>query len=155
MTGDKNKHDILTIYMNVEEAMSNLYKIYSKKFPDWYEFWFDLYMAEMKHAALIRGLSRRVESGEITFNDNRFDVIVISSALKNIGILESNAHGKDIEIKYALQVALDMENSLLEKNMYKIFETDSEALKKLLLHLHQETEEHKETVKKALETLSS
>ena len=50
----------------------------------------------------------------------------------------------------ALDIALDLESGLLEREFFKLFEADSEALKQAFEDMQQQIRDHTERIRKAL-----
>ncbi|XOB40941.1 MAG: hypothetical protein ACKKMP_03540 [Candidatus Nealsonbacteria bacterium] len=136
-----------------EEALSELYKIYSEKFPDDKEFWLGLSQDETVHANWIRNLRDRTKKGSAFFNEDRFRLEAIKTFLGEVNKQISEAKFKKLLPINALSTAYYLESSLIERKCLEVFEGDSVELKHLLKNLAEATKKHSEKVSEQLNKL--
>lgn len=137
-----------------EEAIERLYKAYSGTFIENEQFWFYLAIEEKNHADWLRHLSSRMKGKGVYFKEGRFKLDAITFFREYVE-KQIAALGKElITNEKALAIALDIENALLEKNFFEVFDTDSAEIKATFVNLAKATEEHRIRVKKALEEKS-
>ncbi|MBN1793449.1 MAG: hypothetical protein JW844_00625 [Candidatus Omnitrophica bacterium] len=134
-------------YIAIEEYIARLYKVYADKYPEHREFWSALSEEEIGHAQLLRIFFKKVEEGLALFNERRFRVDAMKTLWDYISGLIADAKEQKMRPAAAFYMALDLENSLLEKDMYRVFEVDSIELKKVLQALHTSTGEHRDRIR--------
>lgn len=154
MTEENN--EIVNKLVQHEESIGKLYEIYARIFPQLYEFWTLLSREENQHATWIRtlGLQSREESKLFT-NERRFNTTAIDTSLDYLRRESEKANKQSITVVEALNVAFYIEQSLLERRWFEIFETDSVELKHLLTKLDNETKKHRAKLKETLEQQSN
>ncbi|MFA5349206.1 MAG: hypothetical protein WC309_02425 [Candidatus Paceibacterota bacterium] len=138
--------ELLTVH---EEGMSELYSIYSQKFPTKNNLWSTLSQEEVTHASWIRKLTDMVKGGTVYFNEGRFTVEALESSLRELQGEIAKAKG-DIPLISALSTGYYFEMALLERKFYEVFEGDSVELKHLLVSLEEGTKQHQDRIKEAL-----
>lgn len=135
-----------------EEKLSKLYALFMQKYPSRNEFWQSLAQEEVGHGHWIRTLRMRVEEGAVLFQQGRFSIDVLNDFYKYIGGQIVHFDGlEEFPLIDALQVSKDVENTMLEKEFFKVFAGDAVELEILLLALEYSTKNHREEVEKALE----
>jgi len=150
MNSEDNQIKVIEVLASHEEAISELYRKYSDKFPDYEQFWLGLAEEEVLHAKWIRELRDDIEEGTVFFNEGRFNIVAIQTSLKFIEKQIVDSESQEMSLIIALSLALDAENALLERKYYEIFEGDSVRLKHVLQD-HAEAEDlHRDRIKKAL-----
>jgi rubrerythrin len=137
-----------------EELVSQLYGLYSQKFPEYKEFWGQLVKEEISHAALIRELYSQVGDGELYFSE-KFSLAAIETFSAYLRDLLSQAQNKEILFVSALSQALDIERALIEKQYFDFFETDSVTLRHMLLTLKNDLERHAQMISDLLEEVKT
>lgn len=146
----ENQIKTIEALANHEEAIGELYRKYSGKFPDYEQFWLGLAEEEVLHAKWIRELRDEIEKGTVFFNDGRFNIVAIQTSLKFIKKQIVDSESQEISIIIALSLALDTEKALLERKYFEIFEGDSVRLKHVLQDLAEATEHHRDRIEQAL-----
>ena len=136
-----------------EGRIGKLYRTYARLFPEQKTLWRGLADAEKVHAALLRGLQHRFASERQLF--------VVSFAGQQILDYVSNFIGKQLELaeaeslsaQEALQTALSLEQSMLERKSFEIFATKNEEVELVLKRLNRETDGHARLLEKTLHNL--
>lgn len=147
--------EIIEALAGQEEAISRLYRAYGQNFPEDRGFWEALSGEETGHAQWIRDLSAKIGGGGVYFNENRFRIEAIRSSLEYIERENAAAAVGGQDGIEALSVAYMLEDALLEKKFFEIFEGDSIELKHILADLAQSTTEHRERIRRKLDAEKS
>jgi rubrerythrin len=134
-----------------EEAVGELYTAYADRFPKHKDFWTRLAGEEKGHAAWIRKLFPKAEEGIILFDDTRFNVKAIDTSLMYIEHWVREARSEPIELTKGLSIALDIENSLIEKDYFKVYGTDDDEMRRVFDALVQGTREHRARIRSLLD----
>jgi hypothetical protein len=133
-----------------ELMVHNLYRHYAELFPDLEGFWNEIAEDETKHYNVLNDLDKIAEKGEVQIEEDRFKVEMVEFVRK---YLEERITEQNPSQRAALSNAINIENSMLEKGIFTIFQTDSPALKNALDILQKETTEHLKAVQAKYEEL--
>lgn len=134
-----------------EEKLSELYGIYADLFPSYKEFWEELSYAEENHAIIIQDLLERVDNKAIFINSARFKERPLEISLEYIQEMIDKALNTKITLLGALSIANTMESAIIDSKFFEIFSGNSASLNKYLQKIHQETKEHRASIKKMQE----
>ena len=150
MTSDEIHISEIEMLIKNEEGVARLYEAYGGKFLEYQSFWLDLAKDEMEHAENIRKLYSKVKEGSAYFKEGRFkkEAIEIFSNYLKRSILE--LENQKVSLRNSLSISLDIENALIEKFYYEVFEGDSMELKHTLSILLADEKKHLNKVKEAL-----
>jgi len=155
MTSDEAQIQIIQMVTGAEEAIGRLYETYANRLPEHEEFWFGLVVQEGDHSNLIYNLIKEVENGSASF---AADVKLVEE-VKNLQELlkreQARAKREKMSFADALQVALDIDKSLVKHGFYRLLRNPSgdvsEAIEKLrrttanhIKYLQKELEKHRE-----------
>lgn len=123
----EKQNEMVELFVENEEKISELYTAYFKKFPEHFGFWLDLAKEENLYVAAMRRLCRDVD--ELHFSEDRFDSGLIDASLKYLDEKIFQAQNEDISIRDALTVALELETNFIEQQFFKVLEEDPLELK--------------------------
>jgi hypothetical protein len=144
--------DLLDMLAEHELTLERLYEVYAEKLPKWGDFWSELAAEESEHEQMIRALKLKVEQGSIVCQPGRFSVEALKNSLDYVRGELARARALPVELAEALSTARDLEDSLIERHFFDVFEDDSEELTKTLQLLAARTSAHRS---RALEAWSS
>jgi hypothetical protein len=136
---DEAKQIIEAMAVN-EEKIKELYQKFIILFPGDAGLWSKLVEDENTHATLIRDFGKMLRDQDIRFNPSKFTLINLEKFrqfLEN-SIQESNAFNREKSLELAAQI----ERSLVEAGTFSVFETDVKDLKNLFTILETETQKH-------------
>ena len=137
-----------------EDAIGDLYKVYSSKFPAYKTYWDRMVDEERGHAIWLRSLVTTIKDDDrISFDKSSFNPDVINRSISHINRLEKEAREIDLDIMSAASHALVIENSLLEKKFFEIFSGDSVELKRIMINLANAAKNHRDRVARFIEDL--
>jgi len=124
-----------------ENKISQLYSVYAAKFKEHSNLWERLAKDEKRHAALLADLDIRYnqEIKNWQISDNA------PAILDYIGkFIDDCLHqAENSDIKEALNNALSLEQSMIEKKNFEIFSTVNPEITAVLEKLNRETEGHR------------
>jgi hypothetical protein len=123
---------IIELYLEQELLMAELYELFSKKYPFHHEFWESMVAEEREHASWIRHFFDSTLNGKIDFNEGKTRSNAISSSISYIREIITGFEKKPFTVVRAASISLDMERSLIERNVFKHFEGDSQEAVQLL-----------------------
>ena len=149
---DLNDTQIKTIEMlaKSEETMSKLYTVYAEKFPDMHSFWSALSADELDHSEWIHKLSYKMQEGAVYFSEGRFKIDDIRALLDLTEDALAQSQKQEMSSEDSLALALYIEQTLMERKFFEVFETDSGELRQTLFDLDNAVRQHREKIEKAL-----
>lgn len=139
--------NILNLFEENELNISRLYKLYAKANPQHKQFWQKLASEEIQHALEIR---ESYQGQEEIFEENNFSRGTIKYVSDFVRDNIEKAQKEKVGHLEALEIALRIEQSFLEKKCFEIFIPSEQKVKEVLKKLNKETEEHVERLKKEL-----
>jgi hypothetical protein len=151
MDSQGTRSKVIEMLIQQEELIAEIYKTYSEKFSEHEGLWLDLATEEVEHSLWIRLLHARSKDGSVEFKGDRFKMDILQFSLRYLKHQLEEAQKQEISLLDALEIAWDIENSLLEKRFFEIFKEDSEELRKILTDLTVSTSAHRERVGRYLE----
>lgn len=129
-----------------EETIGKLYDSYAEKLPEYGHFWTTLADEERTHAAWIRELRKKAEDGSLEFDKGRFRIEAIQTSIRYIEDWTRQAQREQVTMLHALAIAADIENALIDRKFFEVYEPDSEDLKDVLKSLEEASREHRDRV---------
>jgi len=145
---EKKQIEIIELLAEHEKEISRLYKEYARKFPEKKDFWSKIAGEEIGHASWIFKLRSQAEEGSLYFKEGRFKMEAIKTSLEYLKSQIAKAQNNKISAKNALSVARDIENGLIEKKFFEVFEPDCREIKQVLLDLAAATREHSNRIER-------
>jgi len=137
MDFDETEKNFIDILAAQEEGVSSLYHQYSLAFTD-NSFWKELSVDESIHKSWVMALYSSRE--KIFIDQQHFEVEAIQSNIAYINKLKTEI--KQHSLVETLTLVLDIEKSFIEKDCFKVFESDSAEVKRILAQLETATIEH-------------
>ncbi|NQT07041.1 MAG: hypothetical protein HQ575_05825 [Candidatus Omnitrophica bacterium] len=133
-----------------EEMIGQIYTIFAKKFPEHKNFWTQIAKEEDEHARLLRTITINIMEGSLSLTEERFEKERLAYSMDYIQDRLASAENVEGNMTDALKIALDIEDSLVEKGFLKIFKGDAPRLKEILNSLILATEVHRERIRAIL-----
>lgn len=130
-----------------EELIGRLYTAYAERFTEHADFWLAVAADEKQHAAWLRQLGGKVGQGSLYVDGDRFKKRPTELFHQYVRDELARAGETDIPLRTALSVALSIEQALIERRFFEVFETDSVELKHVLQDLASATESHLKKVR--------
>jgi hypothetical protein len=141
-----DQEKLLGLLNQQEERLSELYRLYSDKFPERKEFWNELAAEEAQHAKWVISLLNSARKGVIHFDEGRINIHTLNTFVKGIENTIQKTREADASELSAITYALDIEKSLFEKNIFGHFKAVSNKAVKILALLQQKTAVHHEKI---------
>ena len=135
---------ILEAMKEHELALAELYEVYADKFPEYKDFWTKFSREEYQHADWINTLQTRFEESTEDFVIERFPIGAVENSTEYVKKLAVTTRQSDMLLINALSTAVHLEQALIEKKYFEVFEGDSAKTKKILSLLAQSTQKHYE-----------
>ena len=146
---DNSEMDLkkIEILAELQEAMGNIYHIYSERSPDFNQFWSQLADDKFRHVIWISTLLNGVKQGKVRLKRDRFHMEAIRAALQFVRRQISLAQKHSGSFKQAFPAAVSIETTILDKKFFEAFESDSPELRELTCKLQEETKNHLEKLR--------
>ncbi|UCC94759.1 MAG: hypothetical protein JSW40_08100 [Candidatus Omnitrophota bacterium] len=154
MDQKEEQKKVIELLAQNEEAVSQLYKLFAKRFPSHNQFWAVLSLEELEHASWLRKLYSCLERGDLSFNKERFAIDTIKRSLSYIDKQLVRFEDEQLSIKDALSVAMDIEITLIESKFFQVYEADHEELKQVLRALEEAFLEHRNRLEEMMEKVT-
>ena len=136
--------------VKIEETLSEIYRLFSERFAAHREMWSRMAEEEKSHAKWIRDLYGKVEEGSVRVGEDHFRVQGIEAFLDFANKRLEEAQTSKLPFLHALDMALDLESGLLEREFFKIFEADSKTMEQAFEEMQQKIRDHTERIRKTL-----
>ncbi|MHB9023533.1 MAG: hypothetical protein ACYC7E_05080 [Armatimonadota bacterium] len=137
---------VMEILARVEEASGDLYQAYADLFPEMNDFWGRLASEEGHHAAWVRGLATQAREGKLDIQDGRFAPDIYREFYDYLVHRRQEIDTFPPDLVAALSIALDIEDSFVEKSFLQVFESDSYQLRDTLQKLTRASEVHRQRI---------
>jgi rubrerythrin len=145
---EEKQIEIIELLAEHEKEISRLYQEYARKFPEQKDFWSKIAREEIEHASWIFKLRSKIKEGTLYFKEGRFKMEAIKTSLEYLKSQITEAQNNKISAKNALSVARDIENGVIEKKFFEVFEPDCREIKQVFLDLATATREHSNRIEK-------
>lgn len=129
-----------------EEAMASLYTAFGSLQAETADFWKRLACEEHAHAAWLRTLRDRLAVGEGLQNRRLFNSAAVQTSIDYIQRRLAQISSEGITALRALVIALDLEDSLLEKEYFCVLASDSPEMQRVFNTLSEQTREHRKQI---------
>jgi rubrerythrin len=150
MSREKTTDQAIEGLVQIEETLSKIYQLFAERFPAHRDMWSRMAEEEKGHAKWIRDLYVKVEQGSVRLGEDHFRAEGIQVFLDYANERLEEARAAKLPFLHALDMALDLESGLLEREFYKIFEVDSEASEQAFEDMQQQIRDHTARIRKAL-----
>lgn len=130
-----------------EEAIGTLYRLFSEKYPECRGVWSELADDEANHASWIRGLAARVRDGKVRLNLERFQNEAIQSSMAFVRRQTEIMNSQFLPLQNAISIALQLEETILEKRFFEVFETSDPEIEEIIQNIVAETRMHYDKLK--------
>lgn len=145
MSTESIKFNLLSHQIEHEKTLSKLYKSYSILFPS-EEVWSKLEKEEKKHAAWIQQIITKICNDTIYFREDPECCEQIKTSLKKMDQEISKANNNEIDLIHAFKVAIEIEESMVEREFFKSMDSDAPFVEDILSKIVADTEKHREAL---------
>jgi len=143
----------MDIFCKNEEKVADLYYVYADLFVTHSDLWSMISAQEREHSRLFRGLSLIDEEDASSFKINRHSMGILNYISRFIDDQLSIARSGKIDAACALETALRLEQSMIEKKCFEMFEPRSEEIYEAFRRVNHETGQHRDRFQKELKKL--
>lgn len=133
---------IIELYRDQELLIAELYDRFARQFPRFADFWDSLASEEREHAGWIDHLLSKVSNATATFDEGKTRSYALSSSINHIKSQLASFDAAPFDLRRALSYTVDLEKSLIEKNVFERFSGDPPEMNKLLTILNETQQDH-------------
>jgi len=137
---------IIQQMIDQERLLSKIYALFAEKFPQYNEFWMELSREEERHAGLIEKLQEAEKKGLVFFDEGKTKTNTLSVFITYLENQYQRALQKEYGITAAFSCALDLEQALIEKDVFSRFDSLTEKTVGVMNRLKTETKNHIEKI---------
>ncbi len=138
--------NIIDSMVRQELLLAKLYKLFAGQFAEHGTLWAELAKEEEKHALWLQQLYEAGEKGIILFDEGKTKTYTLKTFIDYQEGIIARAENQEFGLAGAVACTLDMEQSLIEKNVFSCFDATSEKVRTVLKRLAGETAKHIEKV---------
>ena len=143
---EKNiEYSLLAHQIEHEKTLSRLYKSYSEIFPE-EEIWGKLEIEEKKHAAWIQQIISKICDETVYFNEDPECCENIKKSLSIMNDEIAKANDNEIDLMHAFKIAIEIEESMVEREFFKSMESDAPFVEDVLKNIIADTERHRDSL---------
>jgi len=146
-------HEVIEALAGHEDAVGELYSVFAMKFKREQELWATLADQEENHAALLRSLGAKSEDLAIFVDADRFDPRYVREEARHVREQVQVAEYSRISLSEALEDAIQLEGEMVEAQAFRVFETDTPSVRKVLDRLREDSLAHRERLRRRLAAL--
>jgi hypothetical protein len=125
-----------------EEAMSVLYSANAATFPEVADLWKALARDEHSHGVLLRSLADEADDVTAFVRSRRYDLAEVQADTKRLRDLARIVPVAGFPLQEAFHVALRLEDSLIESQLFVAHEDDPPRVAAVVGTLREQTEKH-------------
>jgi rubrerythrin len=145
-----NQRSLIDLFEDNELKISILYKLYSQKIPAKKTFWQKISDEEVIHA---KEIARAFATEKECFKENKFTHGIVNYISGYVEEKIEEAKKNNLTHLEAINIALRIEQSMLEKKCFDLFIPTTDLVKKILEKLNKDTERHANMLRKELKKI--
>ena len=152
---EMSQNSIIDMLVLHEELLARLYAICRAQYPDGADFWHALVVEEKAHAQVLRELEIILKTEQVLLNPRKFNNAGVQTSLEHVNKIIADIQTGNITHRRAVALALDTERAIIECEFFRLFDTDSAAMKREFEELRKHTAQHIERIVRKLAELTS
>ena len=139
---DNQLNELIRLMRENELALSALYETCAGLFPEHRDAWTAFAKEEQRHAKWVETLHTHLKNERITFDQVHFTIQSVRISIDYINRERIRVSTQPVDLKKALNIAVNMEKSLLENAFFKIFKLSNTSAAAIQTKLEEETKSH-------------
>ncbi len=149
MTVKSFRSQVVEKLVSIELGVAELYQIYADKFPQQREFWSHTVKEERQHARWLERLDYFAAENpdECQAVLDRLPLKLVNKTLDTIRQFIDRANDPNLTLKQALESALLIEQSIIEKKFFEAFQSTHGEMKRIFESIGSETWEHADRIR--------
>lgn len=135
--------EMLDLLVRHEERIARLYQLYAERFPEEARRWSGVARQEETHAERIREWAARWEAGKAELSEVPFESAPVRVSMEFLSGAIREAEAGTPSLEEGVGVAIDVENTFIDREFFRIFESASPDGIDLRRKLVDESEAHR------------
>jgi len=135
---------IIDLMLKQEAMLAKLYQAFAKKFPEHEALWNKLAREEEKHAGWVEQLHVASQKKVVLFTEGRIKSQALETFVQGLEEKIERAEADGYNVRQALVCTIDLERTLIEKEVFSHFVGITEKASNVMKFLAKETKEHLE-----------
>ena len=136
-----------------EEAMSALYSSYAARYPEVGDLWTSLARDEHGHGALLRSLAEKSDDLTAFVENRQYDLAEVQADTARLRNLAQITAVAGFPLQEAFRAAVKLEDSLIESQIFTVYDGDPEDVTAVVDTLREQTEKHQRRLSEKLKGL--
>jgi len=145
------RKSILGLFAENEEKVLKLYSIFSQKIKGHKGFWTKMAKEEFANSKLLEKLEHDFQGGDECFELENYSKEIIENIGYFLDEKLQEVKEKDFSQKEALEIAMRIEQSMLEDKSFEIFHPKEKRITKIFLKLNLDNKYYMQKLKKEFE----
>lgn len=134
--------ELVKVLEQYELTVAALYETFASVLPESREAWLVFAAEERLHAQWIGALHTHLKDGRISFEQTRFTVRSVQTAITYIEGQIARLAPRKIDLSQSLHIAIGIEKSLLESAFFRVFDLSGDQARKVRARLIEATRTH-------------
>lgn len=155
---EKEKNEIIQVFntlANIELSFAELYEANSKFWVNEADFWLSLAREERDHVAYVKNMSQIIQQAPDQFIQGKpFRPISLQTAEQTAKTLIHKINSSQIDREEIFNIALDIENSILESKYNDILKTENSLYRDSVDKLVKDTYKHSIMIQQKLDEIN-
>jgi hypothetical protein len=146
--GASSATSYLELYLKQELLMAELYQRFHNRYAAHKDFWESMIADEREHAGYLDQFRKLTAADAVTFSEGKLRLVALNSIVTYVQAVIDDFDHQPFPFRKALAVCLDLEKSVLEREVFNGFATDSAEFRQVLEILRGAQEAHLDKVKR-------
>jgi hypothetical protein len=142
MNVEASQQKLLQLYLDMELQMASIYEQFAGDFRHHRDTFLSLASEEREHASWIQYLQEQASQGKAHFVVGKLRTNTIETLNRYLREIISRHRKHPFDVVHAATIILDLERSLIEKNVFRSFGDDSDEVSRILEILVESQEAH-------------
>jgi hypothetical protein len=132
MNDEERALKILGDMRDNKQLLYTLYARFASIFPEHHDFWQEISVEKNTHALMLDAFISLYKSQHMALTERSFAITEIQEERERIkNFVKRLDEGAEITLAFALEFALQTENAMIEKEVFKYHDPDPEDFKKM------------------------
>ncbi len=133
---------LIQLYRDQELQLVDLYEKLAQAFPSHAATFQMLANEEREHAGWIGHLETSIQNGTASFSEGKTRTYTITTLISYVGKLIESLERGEMDLQKALTLVVDIERSLIERQVFERFDGDSDEVERILKILNETQQGH-------------
>jgi hypothetical protein len=132
MNDEERSLKILGDMRDNKQLLYLLYARFASMFPEHHDFWQEISVEKNTHALMLDAFISLYKNQHMALTERSFAITEIQEERERIeNFVKRLDEGAEITLAFALEFALQTENAMIEKEVFKYYDPDPEDFKKM------------------------